>query len=82
MCVDFTDLNKVCPKDSFPLSRINTLVDKTVGYQTLNFMDAFSGYDQIKMYEPNQEKTAFMTDRGLYCCRVMPLELKNIEATY
>ena len=57
MCVDFTDLNKACPKDSFPLPRIDQLVDSTVGYKLLTFMDAFLGYNQIKMTEEDQEKT-------------------------
>ena len=51
MCVDFTDLNSVCPKDSFPLPRINQLVDSTAGHKLLTFMDAFSGFNQIKMSE-------------------------------
>lgn len=67
MCIDFIDLSKACPKDSFPLLRIDTLVDSTTGHQTLSFMDAFSRYNQIKMYGPDQEKTAFITDWGLYC---------------
>lgn len=62
MCVNFTDLNKACPKDNFPLSRINTLVDLTASHQTPSFMGAFSGYNQIKMDEPNQEKTSFITN--------------------
>ena len=49
MCVDFTDLNKVCPKDSYPLLRIDVLVDSTVRHQLLSFMDAFSNYNQIKL---------------------------------
>ena len=61
MCVDFTDLNKACPKDSFPMPRIDQLVDFTVGHRLLTFMDAFSGYNQIKMSEEDQEKTAFIT---------------------
>ena len=67
MCVDFTDLNKACPKDSFPLPRIDELVDSTVGHKLLMFMDAFSGYNQIKLDEEDQEKTAFITSQGLYC---------------
>ena len=51
MCVDFTDLNKACPKDSYPLPGIDTLVDSTARHQLLSFMDAFSGYNQIKMEE-------------------------------
>ena len=82
MCVDFTDLNKACPKDSFPLPRIDQLVDSTAGHKLLTFMDAFSGYNQIKMDEEDQEKTAFITSQGLYCYKVMPFGLKNAGATY
>ena len=82
MCVDFTNLNKACPKDSFPLPRINQLVDSTAGHKLLTFVDAFSGYNQIKMAEEDQEKTAFITSQGLYCYKVMPFGLKNVGATY
>ncbi|KAK0573961.1 hypothetical protein LWI29_016278 [Acer saccharum] len=82
MCVDFTDLNKACPKDSFPLPRIDQLVDAIAGHETLSFMDAYSGYNQIKMHKPDEEKTAFTTDQGLYCYTVMPFGLKNAGATY
>uniref|UniRef100_A0A2N9HJR6 Uncharacterized protein n=1 Tax=Fagus sylvatica TaxID=28930 RepID=A0A2N9HJR6_FAGSY len=82
MCVDFTDLNKACPKDSFPLPRIDQLVDSTAGHRLLTFMDAFSGYNQIMMDESDQEKTAFITSKGLFCYRVMPFGLKNAGATY
>ena len=61
MCVDFTDLNKVGLKDNYPLPRIDQLVDSTAGYRLLSFMDAFSGYDQIRMDETDQEKTSFVT---------------------
>ena len=47
MCVDFTDLNDACPKDCFPLPRIDTLIDATAGHEMLSFMDGFSGYNQI-----------------------------------
>ena len=82
MCVDFTDLNKACPKDSFPLPRIDQLVDSIVGHRLLTFMDAFSGYNQIMMDETNQEKTSFITSKGLFCYKVMPFGLKNVGATY
>ena len=61
MCVDFMDLNKACPKDSYPLPRIDTLVESIARHQLLSFMDAFSDYNQIKMEETNQEKTFFVT---------------------
>ena len=61
MCVNFTDLNKACPKDSYPLPRIDTLVDSTARHQLLSFMDTFSGYNQIKMDESDQKNTSFVT---------------------
>ena len=61
MCMDFTDLNRACPKDSYPLLRIDILVDSTARHQLLSFMDAFSGYNQIKLDEADQEKTSFVT---------------------
>jgi hypothetical protein len=82
MCVDFTDLNKACPKDSFPLPRMDVLIDSTSGHELLSFMDAFSGYNQIHMSELDKEKTSFITDRGLYCYNMMPFGLKNAGATY
>ena len=82
MCVDFTDLNKACPKDSYPLSRVNELVDSTARHQLLSFMDTFSGYNQIRMHEIDQEKTSFVTSQGLFCYKVMSFGLKNAGATY
>ena len=82
MCVDFIDLNKACPKDSYPLPRIDTLVDSTARHQLLSFMDAFSGYNQIKMDESDQEKTFFVTSQGLFWYKMMPFGLKNAGATY
>ena len=82
ICVDFTDLNKACPKDSYPLPRIDQLVDSTTGHKLLSFMDAFSGYNQIRMDETDQEKTSFVTSQGLFCYEVMPFGLKNVGATY
>ena len=61
MCVDFTNLNRACPKDSFPLPRIYQLVDSIAGHELLTFMDAFSGYNQIRISEEDQEKTTFVT---------------------
>ena len=51
MCMDFNDLNKACPKDSYPFPRVDVLVDSTARHQLLSFMDAFSGYNQIRMHE-------------------------------
>jgi len=82
VCVDFTDLNKACPKDSFPLPHIDRLVESTSGNKLLSFMDAFAGYNQIMMNLEDQEKTAFYTEQGIFCYRVMPFGLKNAGATY
>ena len=82
MCVDFTDLNKACPKDSFPLSKIDQLVDSTAGHSLLSFMDAFSRYNQISMNEQDEESTTFITNMGLFYYRMMPFGLKNARATY
>jgi len=82
MCVDFTDLNKACPKDSYPLPSIDALVDSAFGCKILSFLDAFSGYNQIKMHPRDESKTAFMTETSNYCYKVMPFGLKNAGATY
>ena len=63
MCMDFTDLNKACPKDSFPLPTIDQLVDSTAGHKVLTFIDTFSGYNQIRMAKEDQEKTSFITSQ-------------------
>src|SRR5574338_212629 len=81
-CIDYSDLNKACPKDSFPLPRIDQLVDSTVGHELLSFMDAYSGYNQILIHLPNQEHTSFVTDLGLYCYNIMSFGCKNVGATY
>ena len=79
---NFTDLNKACPKDSFPLPRIDQLVDSIVGHKLLMFMDAFSGYNKIKMAKEDQQKTIFITSKGLYFYKVMPIGLKNARVIY
>ena len=82
LCIDFTDINRACSKDSFPLPRIDLIVDATVGHELLSFMDAFFDYNQISMDPDDQEKTSFVTGQGTYCYRVMPFGLKNAGATY
>ena len=82
MCVDFTDFNRACPKDSYPLPRIDTMVDLTARHKLLSFMDAFSGYNKIKIKEDDQERTSFVTSQGLFCYKVMLFGLKNAEAMY
>jgi hypothetical protein len=82
MCVDYTDLNKHCPKDPFELSRIDQVIDSTAGCDLLCFLDCYSGYHQIAIKEEDQEKTAFITPFGDYCYTMMSFGLKNAGATY
>ena len=82
MCVDYTSLNKACPKVPFPLPRIDQIVDSTAGCETLSFLDAYSDYHQIKMEESDQLVTSFITPFGMYCYVTMPFGLRNAGATY
>ena len=82
MCVDFTDLNRACPKDPFLMPRIDQLVDAMVGHHRMSFLDAFQGYHQIPLATNDQEKTAFVTLVGNYHYKVMPFGLKNTGSTY
>ena len=80
--MDYMDLNDACPKDSFPLPRIDQIVDDSAGHGMQSFLDAFSGYHHIPMHPPDAEKTPFITTHRLYCYNVMPFGLKNARATY
>jgi ribonuclease HI len=82
MCVDYTGLNKACLKVPYPLPRIDQIVDSTAGCETLSFLDAYSGYHQIKMKESDQLATSFITPFGMYCYTTMPFGLRNASATY
>ncbi|XP_012842286.1 PREDICTED: uncharacterized protein LOC105962516 [Erythranthe guttata] len=82
MCIDFRDLNKACPKDDYPLPRIDQLVDATAGCELLSMMDASQGYHQIPLDEKDQPAVSFVTATGTYCYVVMPFGLKNAGATY
>jgi hypothetical protein len=82
MCVNYTDLNKHCPKDPFELSWIDQVIDSTAGCDLLCFLDCYSGYHQIAIKEEDQEKTTFITPFGTYCYMTMSFGLKNAGATY
>lgn len=82
MCVAFTNLNKACPQDPFPLPHIVQIVDSTAECDFLCFLDAFSGYHQIKMAVEDVEKMAFLTPCGVYCYTCMPFVLRNAGATF
>jgi hypothetical protein len=80
--VDYTSLNKHCPKDPFPLPHIDQIIDSMAGCARLSFLDAYSGYNQIKLKKEDEDKIAFITPYGVFCYQVMPFGLKNIGATY
>nr|KYP41535.1 Transposon Ty3-I Gag-Pol polyprotein [Cajanus cajan] len=82
MCTDYTDLNKACPKDAYPLPNIDRLVDGAADHKFLTFLDAYSGYNQIRMYPRDEDKTTFVTESANYYYQVMPFDLKNAGATY
>ena len=82
VCVDFTNLNKACLKDPFPLPWIDQLVDATVGYPRISFLNAFQGYHQIPLTTDDQENIAFVTPIGNYHYKVMPFGLENAGFTY
>ncbi|KAL0416437.1 UNVERIFIED_CONTAM: Transposon Ty3-G Gag-Pol polyprotein [Sesamum latifolium] len=82
MCIDFRDLNKACPKDFYPLPRIDQLVDSTSGCELLSMMDASQGYHQIMLAPEDRKKVSFITSEGTFCYVAMPFGLKNAGATY
>ncbi|KAL0445281.1 UNVERIFIED_CONTAM: hypothetical protein Slati_2250800 [Sesamum latifolium] len=82
MCIDFRDLNKACPKDFYPLPRIDQLVDSTSGCELLSMMDASQGYHQIMLAPEDRKRVSFITSSGTFCYVAMPFGLKNASATY
>nr|GEW21915.1 reverse transcriptase domain-containing protein [Tanacetum cinerariifolium] len=82
MCVDFKDLNKACPKDSYPLPEIDWKVKSLCGFPFKCFLDAYKGYHQIQMATKDEEKTAFITSQGILCYTKIPFGLRNAGATY
>jgi hypothetical protein len=82
VCFDYTSLNKHCPKDPFPLPCIDQIIDSTAGCARLSFLDAYLGYNQIKLKKEDEEKMAFITPYDVFCYQVMPFDIKNAGATY
>jgi hypothetical protein len=82
MCIDFTSLNKACPKDNFPLPRIDKIVDSAARCEVMSLLDCFSGYHQIYMKEEDKASTSFITPFGTYCFIRMPEGLKNAGSTF
>jgi hypothetical protein len=82
MCIDFTSLNKACPKDNFPLPQIDKIVDSAAGCEVVSLLDCFSSYHQIYMKEEDKASTSFITPFGTYCFIRMPEGLKNAGSTF
>ena len=82
MCIDFTYLNKACPKNNFPLPRIDTLVDQADESEMLSFLDYFSSYHQIWMRKEDEEFTSFITPFGTFYFVRMAEGLRNADTTF
>ena len=82
VCVDFTDLNRACLKDLFPMPKIDQLVDATYRHLRISFLDTFQGYHQIALDIEDQEKTTFISPNANYHHTMMPFGLKNVGVTY
>jgi hypothetical protein len=82
MCIDYTSLNKACPKDPFPLPQIDKIMDSTSGCDLLCFLDDYSGFHQIPMSREDEEHTAFITVDCLFCYVSMSYGLKNDLPTF
>jgi hypothetical protein len=82
MCIDYTSLNKTCPKDEYALPQICQIVHSTTSCELLSFLDAYSGYHQISMVIDDKEKTVFITLFGIFCYTKMAFNLKMGAATY
>lgn len=82
MCIDYTSLNKVGPKDPFALRRIDQVIDSTAGCELLSFLDAYSGYHQIKLHPADRLKTSFITPFSAFCYITMTFGLRNASATF
>jgi hypothetical protein len=85
MCIDYTSLNKACPKDDYPLPRICQIVDSTMSCELLSFLDPYSGYHQISLAIDDEEKIAFITPFGIFVTsrwrsssRMGELHIKNV----
>ena len=82
MCVDYRNINRACPKNTYPFSNIDRLVDGAGDHKIMSFLDAYSSYKQISMHPRDKEKTTFMTADANYYYEVMSFSLKNAGATY
>jgi hypothetical protein len=82
MCINYTSLNKACPKDEYPLPRICQIVDSTASCELLSFLDAYSGYHQISLTVDDEEKITFIMPFEIFCYIKMAFEPKNGGATY
>jgi hypothetical protein len=82
MCIDYTNLNSACPKEEFVLPRIDQIIDSTASLESLYFLDAYSGYNQIKMAEEDEENMAFIMPFGCFCYTARTFGPRNAGATY
>jgi hypothetical protein len=82
MCIDFTELNKACLKDPYPLPTIDVIIDQAAGCDMLSLLDCFSGYHQVWMRREDEAKTGFTTPFGIFCFVRMQDDLRNAGSTF
>jgi hypothetical protein len=82
VCVDYTDINKACPKDNFPTPFVDHIVNDCARSEIFSLMDGFSGYNQINIVPEDQHKTTFICPWGTFSYRKLPFGLKNDSATF
>jgi hypothetical protein len=82
MCINYTSLNKACPKDEYPLPHICQIMDSTTTCELLSFLNAYLGYHQINLARDDEEETSFITLFRIFCYTKMAFGLKNRGATY
>jgi hypothetical protein len=82
MCINYTNLNKVYPKDEYLLPRIYQIIDSIASCELLSFLDAYSGYHQISLAIDDEEKIVFITPFGVFYYIRMAFGLMNGGATY
>jgi hypothetical protein len=82
VCVDYRDVNKVCPKDNYPTPFFDQIVDDCAGSEIFSLMDGFLGYNQINILLADQHKTAFIFLWGTFTYQKLPFGLKNVGVTF
>ena len=82
ICVDYHWRNAATISDPFPLLFTDTILDTVAGHEIFSFMDSSSGYNQVRMAEKDQEKTAFVTKWGVFVAVVMNVRIEECASHF